>query len=360
MSRNLTTIGDNPILRFFPTPEFLAMPAVGMSFSDTHVRFVEFVSGGITGGAELGDYAVCELPDGVISSGEVRDRERLAATVREMKEKFSFSFVCAALPEQKGYLYETNVPITEEGILRDSVEFTVPENVPLSLDEAVFDFDIGSVDTQSNTAHVVVTVFPRSVIEQYAGIVEEVGLAPLSFELEAHAVGRAVVSSTDPATYIIVHTDGQQAGLYIVSRNVVHFTSTLSLGTESLGGSGGTFASRAPSTVSQDSDAGLINDGRARGIVRQLTAEISKLTDFWTSRADGNATHDRVSAVIVSGDVAGDDSVVAELNNAHECNVYSADVWTNIFSLDDYVPDISARESYGYAAAVGMALPSSG
>ena len=325
----------NILLTIFPTPNFLAMPSVGMSFSDTHIRFIEFINKGITKTFEVGDYATVELPKGVIVNGDIRDTKKLGELVAELKKDFDFSYVRAALPEQKGYLYKTQIPYLEKEDIRDSVGFSVEENAPISINDAVFDFDIIGVNEKKKKVDVVVTVFPKEVIDKYVSVLEYAGLTPLGFELEALAVAKSVIKVEDPDTYIVVDYIGEKVGLYVVSKNIVHFTTTIYLGKESVSGTGGAFSLK---------DIDMSN-------VDLLKKEIEKLAGYWKSHGG-----EEVSAVVLTGIGLKDSKYQQSLSDVLDIKVAVADVWQNIFSFDEYIPGIPADDAVMYAASIGLAL----
>ena len=349
MSDNVR-VQKNPFLRFFPTPTFLAMPSVGLSFSDTHIRFVEFVRKGFGHTIELGDYATVELPKGVVVDGDIREARALTDIILEMRKDFDFMYVRSALPEQKGYLYKTEVPFSDEGDLRDGVGFSIEENVPLSISEAIFDYDVVRVDHKKKIVEVVVTVFPSSVIQNYISVLESAQLTPLAFELEAHAVARALVSKEDSKTYIVVNQVEGKVGLYVVSNNVVHFTTTITLGHESIAGSGGAFSSQRKLGKGSDNHEKNISE------VKLLQDEIAKLSGYWVSQGTG----EEISAVILSGTDAFETTYQNALADSLQYPVRVGNVWENVFSFDEYIPDIPVKDALLYAAAVGLALPDNG
>ncbi len=329
----------NTLLHFFPPPTFLSMPAVGLSFSDSAVQFVEFL--GREGSLSLGDYRTNSIPRGVIVNGEVEKPNELTKVVQEIKKDFDFRFVRVALPEERGYLYNTALPFDKSTDLRSGVEFTLEENVPLSLAEAVFDFEVASIDSKKKKVNVVVTAFSQNVIGGYVAVLESAGLVPLSFELEANAIARSVVEEGDDRAFVVINMKRDKAGLYIVKNGIAHFTSTIDLPHS-------THAARQDnSTNTRSQDASSVQ------ALQKLSDEVTKLISFWESHHQN--TTDAVAKILLCGNVLSDalaESLVQNIGRDAEI----ANVWRNAFSCDEVIPDISRTESLTYAAAVGLAL----
>jgi Tfp pilus assembly PilM family ATPase len=340
------THSKNPILKLFPTPKFLAMPFVGLSFSDRHVRYVEFRKKGWHRNVELKNYSTINLPPNVIVNGEIRDPKKLTELLTELKEEFSINFVRASLPEEKGYLYSTEIPYEPGEDIYDGVGFTLEENAPIAVTEALYDYRVIEVDSQKHLAKTVVTVFPRDFVEAYLNVLSDAGITVLSFELEAVAVARSVVNEEDPKTYMVIHRFNDKIGLYMVSKNVVFFTSTFSLGVDSISANTQKEADEAAGSNMeyQSPDVGLVN------------AEIEKLAGYWASHVGGGINKGKIEGLILCGAGVNDKVFFNNLVKATKFKVEYANVWQNIFSLDDYVPSISADLSLEYSVAVGLAL----
>lgn len=340
------THSKNPILKLFPTPKFLAMPFVGLSFSDRHVRYVAFERRGWHRNVILKDYSTINLPPNVIVDGEIKDSKTLVDLLTKLRKELGITFVRASLPEEKGYLYKTEIPYEDGEDIYDGVGFTLEENAPLPVDEALYDYKVVSVDSTKHLARTVVTVFPKAFVQAYVDVLAQSGITVLSFELEAVAVARSVVDEKDPRTYIVMHRFNDKMGLYLVSGNVVHFTSTFSLGNDSLSANNQKEVNEADgsNTEYKSPDVDLVN------------VELAKLAGFWTSHLGGDFDKSKIEGVILCGAGMNDKTFLKQLGEKTKFDVKYANVWQNIFSLDDYIPSISSDLSLEYSVAIGLGL----
>jgi len=82
--------------KFFPTPKFLKMPAVGLDISDQSIRFAELVPHG--SGYALGRFGEKDIPRGVMDSGKIKDTEGLKKILSSIHNEYKIDFVNVSLP----------------------------------------------------------------------------------------------------------------------------------------------------------------------------------------------------------------------------------------------------------------------
>ncbi len=342
------------------------MPAVGLGISDTAVSALELV--GRQGSFAVGRSGRRMLPPGSITGGSVNNREAVVEELRTLKETLKLDFVNASLSEEKAYLFKAKIPRVSGDEIRGTIEFKLEENVPIPANEAIFDYTvIGKVGHEKEDhLDVAVTVLPQKVVETYTGILGAAGLIPLSFETEAQAISRSVIGSGDRNTYMIVNFGEAKTGLFIVSDEVVHFTSTVAIGGAHITEAIGKFLSvskeeaevikreHAASSEKKNTDLFL----SLMNTLSALKDEIRKLSTYWHTHQDTpGALGASIYKVILCGRDASLTGLADYLALALECPVEVGNVWHNTFSLEEYIPTITFDESLDYAAAVGLALP---
>src|SRR3989344_1466500 len=123
---------------FFPLPKFLEMRPMGLALTERDIHVIQFVKKGQ--GFELGRFGVRRIPAGAIQEGYVNDKKAVVETLRSLKEELGMEFVSATLPEEKSYLFKTELPKAAEGNLREAVELRLEENVPIAAADAIFDY----------------------------------------------------------------------------------------------------------------------------------------------------------------------------------------------------------------------------
>jgi hypothetical protein len=314
------------ILSVFPPPEFLDLPYAGLAISDACIRCVRFKKDGEV--LSVAAHKEIPLPPGAVLDGQIADKAAMLKLLEELKKDLKLEYVRASLPEEKAYLFTMKIPVVPEEDIRSSIEFKIEENVPLPASELEFDYEL--VDPEHATDHldVVVSAIPTSLAVSYADIIRNAGLSLLSLEIVSQAVARAVIPSASASTFLILHFGAEKAGMYVVNEGVVQFTSTVSI----------------PS-ITPDPDA-------------LLFPEIAKLYAYWDTLKKNLDRPDRkISGILVSGE-GFDEGLVSRLGSQHDVPVRLADVWSNVCDIEESVPPIPFSDSFRYASAIGLALPS--
>lgn len=327
---------------FFPTPKFLEMPAPGLALTDTGLKFIEFGSG--PQGAIIKRYGGASLPKGFIEGGNIIDQEGLVRALEDFRKSFNLRYIRTSLPEERAYLFQTTVPKVSPNELRNVIEATIEENVPLSVSEVIFDYAV--LEDQENSVEdgiaVSVSVIPEQLVMEYLTVFRSAGFMPLHFDIESQAISKAVIKRGDDDVSLIVNVNPTKVGLCIVSQGAVSFTSTIAMS-----------APAKTNSENQSSDILTLYPS-----LKFLVAEIQKVFMYWQTQADRqNKRIVPIEKIILCGEEAGRDGVAQYLASELTTKVELANVWCNAFSFDDYVPSISQKDSLVYAGAVGLALP---
>ena len=311
---------------FFPAPRFLVMDHAGLEISDDSIRCVQFVR--TMHGMKIKKYAFMDIPAGVIEGGDIKNEAEFKRLLISFDQKNDLSYVKVSIPEEKAYMFQTDVPTTDPRIATQNIEFKLEENVPLSAADAVFYFDLIPAALTGGAIRASVSVVPRSYIERYIHILRECGIFPIAFEVTPTAIARSVASSDMSITELIVHSMKDKTGIYIISGGVVTFTSTVEYGS---------------STASEEySDL--------------LAKEITRVNSYWLSRT---GIHPNIQRVVLTGSgVSGYRAALTTAITGIIPHVEVAQVWSHVLDLANYTPPVSQEDSLDYAVASGLGLDS--
>jgi Tfp pilus assembly PilM family ATPase len=211
--------------QFFPPPKSLVMPYVGLSISDSYVRMVEFKK--TKHGLVLAGHDKRETPPGIVERGYIHKEDKLAEVLKDIKKANRFEFIKTTLPEDKVYLFKIDIPWVEN--IRDALELKIEENVPISVSEAVFDYSVISSNKNEDRISLVVGVCPSKTVQTYLNVFEKAGLSPLALGIESQAISQSIIERGDDRTFLIVSAGQFRAGIFVVSRGVVHFTTSFGI-----------------------------------------------------------------------------------------------------------------------------------
>lgn len=347
--------------QFFPPPQFLQMPAVGLDISDTAMRFVELVEK--RKGFEIGKFGELAIPRGVIESGEVKKPADLNALFVKLKKAYNLEFVSVSLPEEKAYLFDLRLPAMKRSALHNAIELALEEHVPIKAEEALFDYDV--VKEDQSFCKVVVSVVPRALVDGYLEAFQGSGITPVAFEVEAHAVARATVPHEDKGTYMLVDFGKTRTGIAIVSEGAVQFTSTVPVGGGLLTGAIAKSLSVSYEEAEKIKQEKGISEGNAHddlslslmSTISILRDEINKHKTYWQERMDDyGKQRPSIQKIFLCGGDSNLAGFLDYLSSGVVVPVEFASVMTNVNTLDEYIPEISFSDSLRYATAIGLAL----
>jgi len=352
------------LLKVFPPPQFLTMPATGVDITDNSVRFLSLQEG--KKGKLIKERGSYPVDPGIISKGKIEDPEKMAEVLAELRREHGITFINASLPEEQAYLFQTtipNEPISQEQ-LRTILEFKLEENVPISSKDLVFDYEVVHDDNDAEIT-LNITAFPYSIVIEYVEAFQAAGLKPLSFEIEAQSLARAIIPHHHSGTYMIVDFGKMRTGISIVSEEVLRFTSTVSVGGNTLT----RVVQKHFGVTKEEADKIKNEKGFARykentelletlmTTVSVLRDEISRHYTYWNTHAGENEKeHEKIDKIILCGGSANLAGLPEYLSSSMNIVVEVANVWANTFSLNDVVPDIEQPHSLAYATTVGLAL----
>jgi type IV pilus assembly protein PilM len=356
--------------KLLPPPTYLTMPSIGVDISDTSLKYISFhpvrKEGTKRTLKQWGDIAI---PSGIVHRGQVNEPKQLAAALAEFKSKTKAEFINVSLPEERAYLFETeikrNTPIKE---IKSLLEFRLEENVPIPSKDVYFDYVLLPGDEKKQNIKVAVAAYARETIEHYYGACVDSGLRPVSFEVEAQAMTRAAVPQDIKGAVMVVDFGKTRTGIGIAYQGTLLYTSTIDIGGESLSKSLRKVlgADTAESALTQlKNTQGLVRslDGTEVhdtliGTISVIKDELASRMQYWHIRNGGDG-HRRISSIYLCGGSSNLKGLPAYLTETLGVNTVRANVWENAFSLDAHVPPIDRPHSFGYATAIGLALKQS-
>ncbi len=355
------------ILAWFPLPQYVSMPAVGMDISDKSVKLIELIPS--HHGFRIGRFTTHEIPEGIIVGGKIAKRDELVALLSKLREDHGLTFVSASLPEEPGYIFTTTVPTVGREEIRSLLAFKLEEYVPLSPTEAVIDFDTIAGQGEGGQKTVAVSVYPQDIAKEYADLLRDAGFVPVSLEIEAQAIARAVVPKNEAGGCLVVDVGAVRSGITVVGGGAVRFTTTVPVGGEVI-----TAAIRT--ALPQATPADILSIKNDQGLAYHQNAYIQSAFDhfasnlkdqieryylYWQTRKDAKdpkLPEHSIEKIFLSGGYANIAGLPEYLSRNLRVPTKRANVWENVCSIDEAIPPISYEDSLSYASSIGLALHS--
>jgi type IV pilus assembly protein PilM len=347
--------------KFFPTPNFLVASSFGVDISDESLKFIELKE--TKNGLGVGKCGEVNIPPGIIESGKIKDTKRMEEILATLRKREGVKSVRVSLPEEQVYLFQLKLEKAGLKNVKEGIELVLEEHVPIPAEDAIFDYDLVNENAQS--LEVQVATIQESVIENYLEIFKRSEILVQSFELEAQAISRAVIKQGDMETYMIVDFGKKRTGIFIVSRGIVMFTSTLDVGGVMLVNViAKNFNVSLEEAEKMKKQYGLERNTDNKEIFAVLLNSVSVLRDeiekhflYWQTHKDEEGKNNPpIKKIILCG---GDSNLIGlsdYISSSMKTPVQMANVWTNIVNTENFIPEMNFKQALSFSTALGLAL----
>lgn len=352
---------DKFLLHFFPVPEVFSVPSFGLDISDESLKFVRLVAD--KNGFKVGQFGEKSIPPGVIESGKIKDPQKMEEILSLLRKEEGVKSVRVSLPEEQVYLFK--LVLDKEGLknVKEGIELVLEEHIPITAEDAIFDYEL--IKENETEIEVEVTAIPRNVIDNYLSIFKNSDIIVSSFELEAEAISRAVIKKGDMDTYMVVDFGKKRTGIFVISKGIVMFTSTLDLGgvmlTEMIQRN---FELKFEEAEKMKQQYGLSRNTANKEIFAVLLNSVSVLRDeivkhflYWhTHKDEKGGANEPIKKIIFCG---GDSNLIGltdYISGSMKASVEMANVWVNMMDIEKNIPEMSYKQALAFSTAIGLAL----
>jgi len=346
---------------FFPTPHFLSAPSFGLDISDESIKFVELFS--TRHGLRLGRHGERKIPSGIIELGKIKDSKRMESILLSLRKEEGLKSVRISLLEEQIYLFRLRLEKLGLTNVREGIEFSIEEHIPIPAQDAIFDYDLVHEDEKGLDLQV--AAITTNTIENYLSVFKNSQISVQSVELEAQAIARAVIKKGDLETYMIVDFGEKRTGIFIISQGIVMFTSTLELGGSMLNEViKKNFKVDEEEAERMKREYGLERNAPNKELFSVLLNSVSMLRDevakhflYWhTHKGEEGKNNPLIKKIIFCGGDSNLNGLSEYFSVSMKTPVEMANVWVNIIDTEKYIPQVNFKQALSFAAAIGLAL----
>ncbi len=199
--------------------------AFGLDISPSGVKFVQLrqTSRGLVLEA-AGNVPRLNRTDGELPDNPEERRKHLAFA---LKGHGLATSVVASLPESKTFIEIVSVKKDNSDPFDKRLLETLPEYLPLPVEESTYDYQRLSED--ADQWQVLVGAAPRATADEYLSLLQSVGLTPLVLDIEAPAIVRAVTRSLGvvAGATAIIDLGFSHAALIFLDHGTIQFTMSM-------------------------------------------------------------------------------------------------------------------------------------
>lgn len=211
------------LLRFFPPPASLTWQPVAVDLSDRSLKYCRLSFGGVAPRIEL--FGEKMIPSGLIEGGRIKSASEVVAVLKAAAAEFKSQHAIASLPEELGFTFLLSLPILPPAELRGAIELQLEEHIPLPAGGVVFDYEI--VRKVGEQVRLVVTAFPREVVQAYVDVFAAAGLILVALEAETRAITRALCQTEGSRATLVVDLGKTHTSLIVAVGTLSVLTSTV-------------------------------------------------------------------------------------------------------------------------------------
>ena len=199
--------------------------------------------------AKIVSWGETSLPEGCIQYGEIKDQDQFKKSLEKLLQningkKIKNKNVISVLPEQKTFIksikiddngeelrqkrYQDGELIIPEMIIRET-----EEHIPLPIKEIYLDWQI--VNSKGST-EILIGAAPKSVVNNYIGVLKFCGLQPIALEIESMAITRSLfaLNKMQSGAKMIIDLGLVRTSLIIYDNNNIKFTVSLPISGKNL------------------------------------------------------------------------------------------------------------------------------
>lgn len=347
--------------RAFPVPHTLTMSEVALSVHDGELRFSQISRS--RGTLLPKTFGTLAFPEIRLDGQDQKSREEAIKALSTFSVEHGYRSVRVVVHEDEAYVFLLTVPSIDSSTFRSVIESSLEENVPIPPSNALFEYQIISIDEVRNETILSVTVLSEKAVESYNDLLRAGGLFPVSFETEARALSRALIHEGDTAVHALLHIGRRHSVMAIVERGVVSFSSSIGVGSFDIV----KVVSKSLSLSLIDAEKLVIQKGFETGkedmrifdaampVLSTLHDEVGKMLVYWKARSKKGPTTP-LSDIILSGKYSLMNGVSKYISVTSQLPVKVGSVWTNIVDTQKNPPDISLGDSLDYGGVIGTLI----
>src|SRR3989344_5837717 len=140
-------------------------------------------------------------------------------------------FCVVSLPEEKSFVRVLEIPKMKADDVGNAVRWEVEGVIPLPLAEIYFDHELMPPFAGADHQDVLLTAFPRVIVDNYHHALVAAGFVPIALELESQAITRAIITENLARTpTIIIDIGATRTSFIIAAADSIVFTKSITVG----------------------------------------------------------------------------------------------------------------------------------
>ncbi|MDO8524837.1 MAG: type IV pilus assembly protein PilM [bacterium] len=348
---------------------FTKKRAIGIDVSDFSVKVIGLEKKGNQ--AKIICFRKEEIPKDAIGGGEVKNeklaREAIQKLFLGLREKnFNFKKGAVSLPEEKSFVDIIKLPaLDEQEKIAEMVSLEAENVIPFPLSDVYFDFEkVETTAKDSKYQEVVLAACPKTIVDSYINIFQDVGFLPTVMEVESFSITRAITERDFfYSPFLLVDFGETRTTLAIFAGKNLRFTSTIQTSSSQLTKSIAAFLDISLTNAEElKQKEGLLGKKEAFEamipFLTDMTEQIKRYIDYYQTHSEKRQEFpDKkfLKKILLCGEGANLKGIIEFLSKETGIEVEKADPLINLLSKD-LLPGFTKEKAMGFTTAIGLAL----
>ena len=350
---------------------------VGIDIGSSSIKAIEIEASGE--GWRLVSAAVQTTPPECCRDGVITNVFDVSQTVRKLLRSANIKSTnaVAAISGSQVIVRQCQFPKMTEAALRKSIRYEAAKHISASMDDSVVEFEIMGNVPDSDQMNVMLVAAPREMVESRISVLEAAGLDPISLDVEAFSLIRAMVGTDTSGqfqqkTVALIdmgarHTDVNviSNGDFALTRNIPIAGDSFTNAIKTLTGFTYEDAERLKFEMTIQESLDKLNQQDVENkcwrvvqpLLDELLREVRRSLHYYQSQFPEGVEQSHVTKIILSGGTAKMPGMAAYMSAKSNVPVEIADVFTDTRIVPGrFVGDFIEEQGPVLTIAAGLAL----
>lgn len=343
---------------------FSKKQAFGLDFNNSSLRILQF--DGKDDNLQVSGWSERKLSKEIINDFEITQpdkfKESFEIAIESAKGKISGKKAVISIPENKVFTRVVSMPLIDPSQAGEAVKWEAESNIPISIDEVYFDWQL--LRTIGKKMDVLVVATPKKIIDNYLSIMDKIGIELVACEAESVATGRSVIEKDGSDFVLVVDIGFNSASFGVYWGAMPIFTSSSSVSgrmfTDAVEKYLGLTFEKAESYKIKNGISGKNKKEETENlkifgpVISLLTQEIEKTINFFnTSLEIGQKA--QIKKIIMTGGGSNLKGLDALLSTKLGKIIACSDPWINLkITKKDQI--MGKEKSQSFSTVIGLAL----
>ncbi|MGB0757125.1 MAG: type IV pilus assembly protein PilM [Patescibacteria group bacterium] len=316
----------------------------------------------------LSNYGSLTIEDEEVTKGILQDPDLLGKKIKKLLKEHTYGrkvktpFVHACIPDSDTFVKLIDIPDMTDEEIPEAVRWASEQHIPLSPDDIYIDWNIVRHDPQNKKIYVLIGAVQKSISNQLTEAIKRADLVPLSLDVEATAIVRALQSLTVPTNTshatAFLDLGATHSTIIIFARDTIQFVSTIPFSGEEITSTLATELSISKAEAEKAKIVcGLTNpdceDALKQVLKKDLDAMTKKINSSFAFYKEHTFDPLPINQLILCGGGSLLDGIVGHLGKEIECDVRLGNLapFISSSSKSDF-----AKKNLSYTTALGLAM----